>query len=254
MLRTGFCFGMIFFATSAYSQVQPTAAPHTFEVSTVKLSPPDQRDYWFRYRGPQVYEANNHTIRECIARFFDVSPGLVSGGPGWLDSDRYLITAKLPSDVHPSSGELEEMLQGLLAERFKLKVRRESKMVPVYLLEVAKKGFNLPESTEPGNESLIIGAGQITAHRATMRGLAAFMQRLVMGRPVIDKTALEGKYNFDLTWSPDESQFGGRFRGGMFEDRPNLYEALAKLGLRLRATRAMADGLVVDSVQRPDEN
>jgi uncharacterized protein (TIGR03435 family) len=254
MLRTGSCFGMIFFAIPGYSQVRPAVAPHTFEVSTVRPSPPDQRDYWFRYRGSRVYEADNHTIRECIARFFDVFPRLVSGGPGWLDSDRYLIRAKLPDDVRPSPDELKEMFQVLLAERFKLKVHRESKMVPVYLLEVAKKGLKLPESTEPGNESLIIGPGQITARRATMRGLAAFIQRLVMDRSVIDKTALEGKYDFELIWSPDESQFGGRFPSGLFEDRPDLYQALDALGLKLQASRAMVDVLVVDSVERPDEN
>jgi uncharacterized protein (TIGR03435 family) len=251
MLRTGFCLGTIFFAIPACSQI---GAPYTFEVSTVKPSPPDQRDYWFRYRGPQVYEANNHTIKECIAHFFNVFPGLVSGGPGWLDSDRYLITAKLPDGVRPSPDEVKEMFQVLLAERFKLKVHRESKLVPVYVLEVAKKGFKLPESTEPGNEGLLIGPGQITARRATMRGLAAFMQRLVMDRPVIDRTALEGKYDFALIWSPDESQFGGRFRSGLFEDRPDLYQALDALGLKLQASRAMVDVLIVDSVERPDEN
>jgi uncharacterized protein (TIGR03435 family) len=254
MLRTGFCFGIIFFAIPAHSQVRPTVAPYTFEVSTVKPSPPDQRDFWFRYRGPGVYEANNHTIRECIARFFDVFPGLVSGGPGWLDSDRYLITAKLPNDVRPSPGELNDMFQVLLAERFKLKVHRESRMVPVYLLEVAKKGFKLPESTEPGDESLTIVVGQITARRATMRGFAAFIQRLVMDRAVIDRTALKGKYDFELIWNPDESQFGGKVRSGLFEDRPDLYQALDAFGLKLQTSRAMVDVLVIDSVERPDEN
>ena len=158
-----FCLGMIFFMTpAAYPQAVASAPPFTFEVSTVKVSPPDQKDFWFRHLGPQVFEANNHTIRECIAYFFDVYPKLILGGPAWLDSDHYLITAKLPDDVRPSSEELKRMFQVLLAERFKLKVHQMSKKVPVYLLELGKKGSKLHESTEPGDPSMRIGRGQIT--------------------------------------------------------------------------------------------
>ena len=121
--RARFSLGMIFLAmpVTYAQQAEPAVPPSTFEVSTVKLSPAGQRDYWFRHRGPQVFEANNHTIRECIAYFFDVFPGLVSGGPHWFDSDHYLITAKLPDDVRPSPGELKRMFQALLTERFKLR-------------------------------------------------------------------------------------------------------------------------------------
>ena len=87
-----------------------------------------------------------------------------------------------------------------------------------------------------------------------MPGLALFMQRLVMDRPVIDKTAMEGKYDFDLIWGPDENQFGGKFARQGFEDRPDIYRALEMFGLKLQPSRAMADILVVDSVERPDEN
>ena len=254
--RARFSLGMIFLAmpVTYAQQAEPAVPPSTFEVSTVKLSPPGQRDYWFRHRGPQVFEANNHTLRECIAYFFDVFPGLVSGGPHWLDSDHYLIAAKLPDDVRPSPEELKRMFQALLTERFKLRVHHESKEVPVYLLEVGKKGFKLQGSSQPGGESLIIGVGQIIGRNATMPGLALFMQRLVMDRPVIDKTAMEGKYDFDLIWGPDENQFGGKFPRQGFEDRPDIYQALDMFGLKLQPSRAMADILVVDSVDRPDEN
>ena len=88
-----------------------------------------------------------------------------------------------------------------------------------------------------------------------MPGLALFMQRLVMDRPVIDKTALKGKYDFDLVWRPDESQSGGKYSGQGLEDRPDIYHALAGLGLKLQPSKAVADLIIVDSVvERPDEN
>jgi uncharacterized protein (TIGR03435 family) len=247
--------GMIFsMAPLAYPQTTAPAPLSTFEVSTVKLSPPDQRDFWFRQLGPQVFEANNHTIRECIAYFFDIYPKLILGGPAWIDFDHYLITAKLPDDMRPSSDELKRMFQVLLAERFQLKVHHESKEVPVYLLEVGKKGFKLQESTEPGDASMRIGRGQITGRNSTMPSLARFMQRLVLDRPVIDKTGLKGKYDFDLLWRPDESQFGGQYSSQGFEDRPDIYHVLDGFGLKLQSSRAMADILVVDYIDRPDEN
>ena len=201
-----------------------------------------------------MFEANNHTFKECISYFYDVAPNLISGGPAWINTDKFLITAKLPQGVSPPIEELKRMFQELLADRFRLKVHREKRAVPVYSLLVAKKGLQMKQSVSPGTSSLGIGPGIIRGRDATISGLAAFLQRLVMDRPVIDKTEAPGKYNFDLIWRPDQSQFGGTAPAAGFEERPDLYTALGQLGLRLEPGRDFADVLVIDFVGRPDDN
>jgi uncharacterized protein (TIGR03435 family) len=93
-----------------------------------------------------------------------------------------------------------------------------------------------------------------------MSDFAGMMQETVMDRPVIDKTELSGRYDFDLNWTPDDSQFGGM--GGKLppptdntNPPPNLYTAIQEqTGLKLDATKAPADVMVVDHVEKPSEN
>jgi uncharacterized protein (TIGR03435 family) len=85
---------------------------------------------------------------------------------------------------------------------------------------------------------------------------ASMMQRAVLDRPVVDKTGLSGKYDFDLEWTPDETQFGGQGPPGTPEStKPDLFAAIQRqLGLRLEATKGLVAVLIIERVERPSEN
>ena len=159
------------------------------------------------------------------------------------------------------------MLRNLLADRFKLAFHREPKELSLYALVVAKGGSKLKESTGPPDalpETVSVvypesGGGVrivLPARNATMAQFASIMNRAILDRPVVDKTGLSGKYDFDLEWTPDETQFGGQVPQGTPEHpKPDLFAALQQqLGLRLEATKGPIEALVIDWVERPSEN
>jgi uncharacterized protein (TIGR03435 family) len=99
----------------------------------------------------------------------------------------------------------------------------------------------------------------MTVTNATIAEFAGLMQRYVLDRPVIDQTAITGKYDFSLNWTPDESQFGDR--AGQLPpptkglDAPDLYTAIdQQLGLKIVSVNAPTDVLIIDQVERPSEN
>ena len=89
-----------------------------------------------------------------------------------------------------------------------------------------------------------------------MGELASVMQRSALNRPVVDRTGLQGRYDFDLEWTPDESQFGGLGLTGTAQStKPDLYSAMQQqLGLKLEATRGRIATLVIDRAERPSDN
>ena len=88
-----------------------------------------------------------------------------------------------------------------------------------------------------------------------MAQFALVLQRAIFDRPVTDATGLTGRYDFDLEWLPDETQFGGQLQGSQDSAQPGLFAALREqLGLRIAATRGPVETLVVDHVGRPSEN
>jgi uncharacterized protein (TIGR03435 family) len=94
------------------------------------------------------------------------------------------------------------------------------------------------------------------AHNATMTLFASVLQRGILDRPVVDNSGLTGKYDFDLEWAPDETQFGGNLAPGVPDHpEPDLFAALeSQLGLRLEKTRGSVQALVIDHVERPSAN
>lgn len=179
----------------------------------------------------------------------------VSGLPGWARSDRFDIHAKIDDETLAALRKLpmkeqwrqrQFMLQGLLADRFKLKIRHETKDLPIYALVVAKKGFKLSESqsTKSGGWA---GGGQINFTASRIDNFAFTLSGEV-GRIVVDKTGLAGKYDIILKWTPEEQQ-------GSPDAGPSILTALQEqLGLKLESTKGPVDTFVVDSVEKPSEN
>jgi uncharacterized protein (TIGR03435 family) len=176
-----------------------------------------------------------------------------------------------------------ECLRALLADRFRLKIRRETKELPVYALVPAKGGPKLKESKpndaaanpsgekearRPQGPMMRMGRGQIMGQSASMEFLAQMLSQQ-LGRTVIDKTGLKGIYDFTLEWTPDAGQGPGPFAGpgepslgsqsGLpapsESGGPSVFVALQeKLGLRLESQKAPVATIVIESVDKPSEN
>jgi uncharacterized protein (TIGR03435 family) len=263
---------VLLIAGTGVSAQSPAGQPpiNSFEVATVKPTPPDWRGGRFiRMLNADQFVAKNHALKTLIAAAYNLSPKEISGGPAWIDSDHYDILAKTPGEVRPDLDVQMSMLRELLSDRFKLAFHREQKEMSIYTLTVAKSGLklkgsaNTPNASPAGPPPLIFVLSprsvRLPGRDATMGEFASVMQRAALDRPVVDRTGLTGRYDFDLEFMPDESEFGGALNkpGEPPETAgpPGLFTAIQQqLGLRLEATKGPVDALVIDHVERPSAN
>ncbi len=204
------------------------------------------------------------TVKILIQRSYGVRDFQIIGGPAWMGSERYDITAKPEGAATPDQVKL--MTQALLADRFKLQFHRETKELPTYALVVGKGGQKFHESEvvpegsdKPRGTRISVGRGQFELNGAAMAALANQLGQ-VLGRSVIDKTELTGNYDFKLEWTLDESQGAIRPAGG--EAPPpsdnsgvSIFTAVQdQLGLKLEATKGPVEILVIDRAEKASEN
>ena len=201
---------------AAEAQAGGEAAAKRFDVATIKpVQPETKASRLIAMQGTNRFVAKYYTLKLLIAAAYDVSPKVVSGGPGWGDSDHFDIVALTPGETRPTRPEQMAMLRTLLADRFKLSFHRKEKEFSIYALEVAKGGPKLKESTAPASDpaqlisTVYADHLHLPARNATMSDFASLLQRALLDRPVVDKTGLTGRYDFDLDWAADEMQFGG---------------------------------------------
>ena len=203
--------------------------PPAFEVASIKPNTPDGSGAIRVGIQPQPggrLTVTNANLRMLIRFAYNIDDAQISGGPSWMDSDRYDITAK--AEGNPSINEQREMLQTLLAERFGLKFHRDSRELPVYALLPTKGGAKLKEVTDdsgasssdrpagPGNApigqrrgvAMMIGGTTQIAGIMSMVQLSQALANLV-GRKVVDKTGLEGNYDIKLEWTPQPGEIAG---------------------------------------------
>ncbi len=234
----------------------------SFEVATVKPTPEDwQGGRYLRMTGPQRFVATNYTPRVLIATAYSLNPRAVEGGPAWMDSEHFNTVAATPGEAQPTLDQQLSMVRGLLADRFKLAFHRVDREMPVYVLSLAKGGSKLQETSarlaEQPDIVSRIGPDEVRlpARNATMQQFAAVLQRSVFDRPMLDQTGLTGRYDFDLEWTPDETQFDGLRRALQESTEPTLFTALQEqLGLKLESTRALVSVIAIDRIERPSEN
>jgi uncharacterized protein (TIGR03435 family) len=257
------------FAVSASSLLaqSPASRPKfdAFEVATVKpVDPEPNSGRYIKMQGTNRFVEKAYTLKLLIAAAYDLNPRTVSGGPPWISSDHYDILAITPGEVRPTHDEQMSMLRSLLADRFKLAFHREQKVFSIYELELAKDGPKLKPTASRPDEPAVVGPGVVypgervvlPGRNATMEGFVSLLQRAILDRPVVDKTGLSGRYDFDLEWAPDETQFGSDLPpSSPASASPPLFEAIQQqLGLKLEATRGPVAALVVDTAERPSAN
>jgi uncharacterized protein (TIGR03435 family) len=200
-----------------------------------------------------TYRAVAITLMDLVTDAYGIQEMQVSGEPGWADSDHYDIEAKAGGDGALTWDRARPMLQSMLAERFKMKARREMKEVAAYDLVVAKQGPKFKENTDPaaharmGTSASLAGI-HVRATKATMARLTIQLS-INAGRPVVDKTGLNGGYDFNLAWAPDNSP------AAIDGSTPTLFTALQEqLGLKLESSRTMQEMLVIESAEKPSGN
>jgi uncharacterized protein (TIGR03435 family) len=261
------CIGLLALLTvlvkPLWPQTRPVPQP-AFEVATIKPTSPDERARFMTMQSAHEFVARNYTLKFMVAAAYNLPPRAISGGPDWIDTNRYDILAATPGEQRPSVDEQMSMLRTLLADRFKLAIHTEKKDFSVYVLTVAKNGAMLKDSAalpdEPPKLVNIVYPGDrivLPARNATMPQFVSMLQRAVFDRPVLDKTNLSARYDFDLEWTPDDTQFGGNLPPILPENarKPDLFAALQQqVGLKLESSQAAIDAIVIDSVQGPSEN
>jgi uncharacterized protein (TIGR03435 family) len=244
-----------------------SAAAHpkfdSFEVATIKPTDSAAQGRYIKMQGNNRFVEKSYTLQLLIAAAYDLNPRTISGGPAWITSDRYDIEAVTPGDKRPDHDEQMSMLRGLLSERFKLTFHREQREFSIYALEVAKGGPKLKATAASPDDPAIVGPGVVYPQRvvlpgrnASMGNFVSLMQRAILDRPVVDKTQITGRYDFDLEWAPDETQFGGGLPPATAEaTSPPLFVAIQQqMGLKLEAMRGAVNAMVVDSAERPSAN
>jgi uncharacterized protein (TIGR03435 family) len=230
---------------------------------------------------PDGYAATNVSLKMLIEGAYGIRQDLISGTPGWVDSIRFDIDAKVAGanvdDLKKLTPEQRmSMLKPLLADRFQVKAHTEMKTLPVYELVVAKGGSKLKEATAgytypngfKGPDGVAHGGmmrmsrGEVTGQALPVGSLVNMLSRQLQ-RTVIDKTGLTGKYDFTLQWTEESSD--PMFKGGDGNQQkaepapdatgPSLFTALQEqLGLKLQSAKGPVETLVVDHVEMPSEN
>ena len=267
---------VLFAFPAVWAQTAPT--PSSFEVASVKPSAADFHGVAFQIQ-PGGLRISGANLKMLVVFAYNVRDFQVSGGPGWINSDRYDVVAKssradsaaAPADPRKLSDEqrntrMEETrqrLRALLEERFHLMAHRETKEQPVYALVVAKGGSKLQPSQATGPGRLQMAPAEIVAEAMDMQMLAGALANAV-GRPVLDKTGIAGKFDVKLTWTPDPTLSGGAFGPppGAVDvpppgdpNGPSIFTAVQQqLGLRLESEKGPAEMIVIDRVEKPSEN
>jgi len=233
-----------------------------FEVATIKPSSPDEQRQAITVRG-RTFATINQTVSSMMTFAFGLHPDQIVGGPQWLKTDRFDISAEPEGTGMPNDKQLRAALAKLLADRFNLTFHRDKKELSVYALTMLKPGHKLTKNdTDVGGLPGLFfrGLGVLPVRNATMSDFTGVMQAVVLDRPVVDQTGIQGRYDFTLTWTPDETQFGGR--GGQAPPAadpanapPGLFTAIQEqLGLKLESTKAPVEVVIIDRLEKPTAN
>jgi uncharacterized protein (TIGR03435 family) len=241
-----------------------------FEVATVRPNKSGEQGASLGPRPGGRLIGTNQTVRNLIRNAFNVQPYQLIGGPDWMDADRFDIQAKAADTDIDDKGMMPYAqfmlrLQALLEDRFKMVTHWETRELPVYGLVLATPGKLGPKLTPhtgdcnrpaasappaPGSAPVNCGTranmsgtvGKVTGSGITM---ATFARNLSggTGRYVIDQTGLEGAFDLELEFTPDQSPD---------TTGSSLFTAIQEqLGLKLDSHRAPVEVIVIDRVERP---
>jgi uncharacterized protein (TIGR03435 family) len=240
----------------------PADAQPKYDVVTVKPSDPNRPGKLFTIRGRQVLTINT-TLNDLINFAYSLQTKEILNAPAWMD-EKYDVDGTPDEEGQPNAKQMRMLIADALVQRFGLKFHMEQREMSAYALTVGKGGPKLAvtaaRTSTPGN-FIFRGLGQLMVTNSTMKDFCQGMQEAVMDKPVVDQTGLTERYDFNLNWTPDLSQFAsfGLHIPPPNPDDPNappsLFTALQEqLGLKMEVTKAMVDVMVIDHIEKPSAN
>jgi uncharacterized protein (TIGR03435 family) len=234
-----------------------------FDAVSIKPASPDARGGGFNI-SPGRLNGKNVNLKDLVKFAYDLHDYQLSGGMGWAETERYEVVAAFPADT--TNTQRAQMLQTMLADRFALTIHREPKEVAGYALIVGKNGAKLhaPEDQQHGmlmSRSPVTGQRTLHGTSATMADLASMLAD-ILGRPVEDATALAGKFDFSMEWTPDPVSEVVLHKGGDVQPSPpgeqtgpTIFTALQEqLGLKLETKKLSVAAIVIDHAEKPSAN
>jgi uncharacterized protein (TIGR03435 family) len=251
----------------------PADAKPEFEVATIKPSRPEERFSLLVNRSGMMNTTATSVV-DLIKFAYNLHPKQVTGGPAWLESEKFDVTGKPDTPGMPSIDQLKGMVKKLLSERFALAFHHDKKELSVYAIMVAKNGPKMTKSEGDPNGLPGFGGGPrgLNVRNSTMAEFASMLQANVVERPVVDDSGLgAARYDFTLKWTPDSAQRPPGAPDGAAppgaappaaapttpnaDAPPDLFTAFQQqLGMRLQSTKAPVDLLVIDKVEKPSPN
>jgi uncharacterized protein (TIGR03435 family) len=239
-------------------------ADPSFDVATIKPNPSAGNRMQGLTMNGRNFRVRNGSLIDLITFAYDVQVKQVIGAPAWTDEDRYDIDAVPDQPGQPNMVQARGMLRKLLTERYKLTLHHEKREMSAYVLSAPKTGVKLPPSKMiqgqlPGMFASP-GQGGLTLHlvNGTMTDFTGFLQLLVLDKPVVDRTDIQGRYDANITFLPDLTQFHGnppKIPAADVPDAPDLFTAIQQqLGLKLAAEKTDVDVIVIDHVEKPSAN
>jgi uncharacterized protein (TIGR03435 family) len=248
---------LVFAAMAGWFTVPCLPATPGFDVVSIKPAAPGTPSggAYLLFPGGR-FVGKNLPVKRLIIEAYEMSDFQVTGGPGWIDSERYDIEAK--ADGLTKIDELRKLTQALLADRFKLQAHRAMKNLPIYALVVAKKGSKMHASQNPDPQKPRFVSGARIAGDFPMDDFAKVLQP-ILGRSVVNRTGLHGVYDLNLEWTPGVGQGppvpGVAAQPPADPNGPSLFTAIQEqLGLRLASKKGPVEILVIDQVEKPSEN
>lgn len=239
-------------------------ADPAFEVATIKPNDSDAtRMQRLTLHGREV-QVRAASLEDLIVFAYEVQAKQIVDGPGWLTRERYDIDGVPDVEGEPNPLQIRAMIQKLLANRFQLTFHKEARELSVFVISVGKGGQKLAPTQLNGP---LPGIGMrpatdgltLMVRNGTIHDFTGFLQTLVLDRPVVDQTKLEGKYDFDVTFLPDDTQFDGhspvaKLADGI-EPAPTLTDALqSQLGLKLSVEKISVGVIAIDRAEKPSPN
>jgi uncharacterized protein (TIGR03435 family) len=245
-------------------KLMPADADPTFEVATIKPNDTGATQMQGLTINGRNFATRASSLLDLITFSYEVQAQQVVGGPDWISKDRYDIAAVPDVEGAPNPEQVRSMIRKLLVDRFKLKFHKDSRELTAFVLSVGKGGEKLAPTQLSGPLPGIgirpaTGGLTLIIRNGTLHDFTGFLQTMVLDRPVVDRTELKGKYDFGLTFLPDESQFGGhspvpKLADGV-EAAPALSDAmLAQLGLKLSTEKTGVEVIAIDHVEKPSAN
>jgi uncharacterized protein (TIGR03435 family) len=242
----------------------------SFDIVSIKRNVSGDQDIAINRSSGSTFNSTNLPMAGVLMRAYGVKN--IAGGPEWLGAERYDVAAKATGK--PTLDEINAMLRRMFTDRLKLTAHIQAREISVYALEVARANHpglkpltldcdavrNEREAAQKSNQSPATASNGAPLCGFTWAGafnsggmtMPEFVSRLdfVAGRVVIDRTGMTGRYEFTVRFAPP-----GQGATARSDDAPDFFTAIQEqLGLRLRATRASVDTLVIDHIDRPEEN